>query len=302
MDPAALTGQTGGVAPAASTAQDNVGAPTATSVLLPDPIKVPLSFKEARGVELANAWKDRPDLPRQGPDGEVIYLYGATMPTMVCSPLEVCTIRLEPGEKVNDVHAGDTARWRISPSMTGSGSGETTLVVVKPTEAGLSTDLFITTDRRPYIIKLVSDETNWIPMLSFDYPADVQAQWAAYKANVAATQRASATAWQKNTLPNTGGQNLANLDFSYRLGGDHPAWMPVRVYTDGRKTYIQFPGNNFPEGAPALVSLAKGGSTVMVNYRLTGDRYVVDRVLHHAELLVGAGDSQERVTINKVGG
>lgn len=265
-------------------------------------IKVPLSFKEAHGVSLAEAWKDRPELPREGPDGEVVYLYGATLPTLVCSPLEVCTIRLQPGEKVNDVHAGDTTRWKISPSVTGTGASETTLVVVKPTDAGLSTDLFLTTDRRTYIIKLVSDPTNWMPMLSFDYPSDIAAQWAAYKEQVAAQKTAAANTWHRNTIPNTGGQNLANLNFDYRLGGDEPAWKPLRVYTDGVKTYIQFPATRFPEGAPALVAIAKGGATVMVNYRLTGDRYVVDRVLHHAALLAGVGSGQEKVTIDKVGG
>lgn len=269
--------------------------------VMPETMKVPLTFKERHGVDLANQWKDRPELPRQGPDGVVTYLFGATLPTLVCSPLEVCTIRLEPGEIVNDVHAGDTARWRISPSTVGSGKDMTTIVVVKATEAGLDTNLFVTTDRRAYSIKLISDAVEWMPMLAFDYPANLSADWAAYNKKVADQKKAAAATVARKTIPQSGGQRIDKLDFNYRISGDRTPWRPVRVYTDGRKTYIQFPSGSFPDGAPALVSLAKGGKAVMVNYRLKGDRYEVDRVLYNAELVVGTGRNQEKVKIRKVG-
>ncbi len=229
------------------------------------------------------------------------YLFGATLPTMVCSPLAVCTIELEKGEKVNDVHSGDTARWRISPSTIGTGSDQTTMVVVKPTDANLLTNLIVTTDKRAYMIKLVSTTSDWIPVLSFDYPQNLDAEWAAYRQKIASQKAATAATVRRNTIPNTGGQNVANLNFNYRISGDKTPWRPVRVYTDGHKTYIQFPSSSFPDGAPALVALTSR-SPVMVNYRLTGDRYVVDRVLYNAELVVGTGRTQQLVKITKTKG
>lgn len=280
----------------------NDGFPVAPSVM-PETMKVPLSFKEQRGVDLANQWKNRPELPREGPDGAVTYLYGASLPTLVCTPLVICTIQLEPGEIVEEggVHAGDTARWRISPAAVGSGKNLTTVVVVKPTEAGLRTNLLITSDRRVYSIKLISDPVEWMPTLAFDYPANLSADWAAYNKKVAGQKKAAAASAARKTIPRTGGQRIDKLDFNYRISGAKTPWRPVRVYTDGRKTYIQFPSGSFPDGAPALVSLAKGGKAVMVNYRLKGDRYEVDRVLYNAELVVGTGRHQERVKIKKVG-
>lgn len=268
---------------------------------------VPLTRKEAHGLTLADEWKNHPDLPRRSGDGSVVYLYGATMPTMICTPLEVCAIKLQAGEVVNDVHAGDAARWRISPANSGSGNSATTFVVVKPTDAGLTTDLFITTNRRSYTIKLVSDRKRWIPVLSFDYPSDIQAEWAAYKSHQEANRKAAAARRVRNTIPHTGGQNLANLDFNYSISGDRPSWTPLRVYTDGRKTYIQFPGGGFNNGAPALVALGRGGvfhkaAEQMVNYRRIGDRYVVDRVIERAALISGVGRDQERVVITRKGG
>src|SRR5271155_4314954 len=118
--------------------------------------QVPLDGKEAAGVALANQWKNHPDRPQRGADGSVVYLYGATLPTLVCAPLEVCAIRLQAGEVINYLHSGDTVRWRITPATSGVGEGATTHVIIKPTDAGLTTNIFIATDRRTYSIKLTS--------------------------------------------------------------------------------------------------------------------------------------------------
>ncbi len=213
--------------------------------------------------------------------------------------MQVCNIELQPGEIVNDVHAGDNARWKITPATMGSGANATTVIVVKPTDAGLVTNLSVATDRRLYSIKLASTQREWIPVLSFDYPDDVERQWAAYR-----EQHAKQV--YNNTMPT--GQNLANLDFGFRIGGDSPSWKPVRVYTDGSKTYIQFPSSSFNGEAPALVAKGNDGglfskaSEKLVNYRPIGDRYVVDKVLDRASLIVGVGRHQTEVTITRTGG
>lgn len=285
--------------PAAAPGQ-SVTQETLPPVPLISPNRIPLDPKETHGIELANEWKNNPDQPRRGADGSVKYLYGATLPTLVCTPLEVCSIKLQTGEVVNDVHAGDTVRWRITPATQGSGAASTTLIIIKPTDAGLTTNLIVTTDRRVYTIKLASTQSEWIPVLAFDYPDDVQREWAAYHA--AQVQHTAA-----NTLPETG-QNLANLDFGFRLSGDNPRWKPVRVYSDGSKTYIQFEATSFGSEAPALVALSderglfSSPTEQLVNYRVIGDRYVVDKVLERAALIVGVGNRQTKVIITRTGG
>lgn len=282
--------------PALATGQSDVPPP----VNLVSPDQVRLDGKEAHGVRLADQWKSHPDRPRRGADGRVKYLYGATMPTLVCSPLQVCNIELQPGETVIDINSGDTVRWKITPATMGNGANATTLLVVKPTDAGLVTNLSVTTNRRLYSIKLVSTQKNWIPVLSFDYPDDVERQWATYR-----SQQAKQVS--NNVMPTTG-QNLANLDFGYQIGGDSPNWKPVRVYTDGSKTFIQFPSSSFAGEAPALVAKGSNGglfskaSTDLINYRPVGDRYVVDKVIDRASLIVGVGSSQTEVTITRTGG
>jgi len=135
-------------------------------------------------------------------------------------------------------------------------------------------------------------------LIAFNYPDDMQRQWSAYRATVAFRAVASD--------PSAGG-NAANLDFGFRISGDNPHWRPLRVYTDGAKTYIQFPRSLGFGSAPALVGLDRDGgwfsdpSEEVVNYRMVGDRYVVDQVLDRAELVSGVGRGQTRVLITRDG-
>lgn len=262
------------------------------------PDTITLTPKEAEGVKLARQWRAHPDRPVRGEDGSVKYLFGATEPVLVCAPLKPCNIVLQAGEVVNDIHAGDKPRWVITPATMGAGPTETTVLVVKPKDVGLDSSLTITTDRRIYSIKLVSKKSEWMPFLTFDYPDDMDRAWQAYR-----ERHAKQT--YTNTMPT--GENLANLDFGYRIGGDSPAWKPVRVYSDGSKTYIQFPSAGFGGEAPALVAKGQGSwfssaPDKLINYRTIGDRYVVDKVIDRAALIVGVGSNQTEVTITRTGG
>ena len=300
--PAPLKGPT----PAKAGAEGASGAgaiPAASSAVpakMPPPVQLvspsaPLDAKERRAATLARQWRNRREMPQQGEDGVVRFLFGATLPTIVCAPLQICNLALQPGEVVHDVQVGDSVRWKVSPSVSGSGSDQTTHLIIKPVDAGLVSSLDVATNRRTYAIKLVSTQRDWMPLVAFNYPDDMQRQWSAYRQTVAFGAAA-------NTLPT--GENTANLDFGFQLSGDDPSWKPVRVYTDGAKTYIEFPRTISFTGAPSLVALDNtgwfsSGSTQMVNYRMLGNRYVVDRVLDRAELISGVGSGQTRVVITR---
>lgn len=264
------------------------------------PTQIQLNDKEQKALEIVRQWRNNPDKPRRSSDGTVMYLYGATLPTLICTPLQVCAIRLQAGEVVNDVHAGDSARWRITPSMIGGGPGAITNVIVKPTDSGLTTNLIITTDRRSYTIVLKSANHEWMPAIGFDYPDEQERTWANYKA-----QHNRAT--QAVTLAT--GENTAALDFGFSMGGDNPKWKPQRVYRSAEgKTYIQFASDKFLNDAPALVVIGKGGglwsgsSQQIINYRPIGDRYVVDGIPDQMALISGVGSEQVKVTIDYTGG
>ena len=130
--------------------------------------------------------------------------------------------------------------------------------------------------------------------MAFNYPDDAQSQWQAYQQTVGFGSAGT-------TLPT--GENVANLQFL--CVGNGPSWSPIRAYTDGAKTFIEFPSSISHQAAPALVALANDGSwfsrpsTQIVNYRVVGNRYVVDAALDRAALISGVGGDQERVLISR---
>jgi P-type conjugative transfer protein TrbG len=270
--------------------------PSATPppITLVSPAPVPLNSKERAAVTLSRRWANRNEMPHAGEDGYVRFLFGATMPTVVCAPLQVCNLSLQPGEIVNNVNLGDSVRWKITPSLSGTGGTQVTHLIIKPTDAGLISSLDVETNRRTYAVKLVSTQSSWMPLVAFNYPDDVQTQWSGYQQSV--SFGASAT-----TLPT--GENTANLQFLCISGG--PSWSPIRAYTDGAKTYIEFPSAIHSQAAPALVALANDGSwfsspsSQIVNYRVQGNRYVVDAALDRAALISGVGGDQQRVVISR---
>lgn len=255
-----------------------------------------LNAKERASSVMARRWRDHYERPARGADGVLRWTFGESLPSVVCSPLEVCDVALQPGEVVNSIHIGDKVRWSIMPAVSGLGADRTTHLIIKPSDAGLVTSILVFTDKRTYSIKLISTQHEWTPLTAFSYPDDENAAWAHYGATV--------TAGASQAAPTSAG-TAADLHF-YTVTGSAP-WRPVRVYSSAGKTYIQFPRSMAYGTAPALIGLANDGSWFnsaseqMVVYRIEGDKYVVDGVLDHAELVTGVGSSQTKVVIRRGG-
>jgi type IV secretion system protein TrbG len=259
---------------------------------------------------VAHQWETGVGTPTPGPDGRVLYVFGQGMPVMVCAPLRVCAVELQTGEHLeSQPQIGDSRRWEITPVMSGSGLDQTPLLVVKPIEAGLETDLIIPTDRRTYVVRLISDPMRFISRLAFQYPADDRAKWATFEAQQdAATRDAEAVAEQKRAEEDQAKDKQAgvlpmaenaldNLYFDYKLSGD-PAYRPERVLDDGLHTYLIYPNDGRFRELPTLLMLVNG-KTELVNFRVDGTRYIVDRLFDKAILVVGVGKKQTRVTITR---
>ena len=194
---------------------------------------------------------------------------------VITAPGQVTDIALQPGEVMGSVAAGDTVRWVIGDTTSGSGEAKQTHILVKPFTAGLSTNIVITTDRRTYHLALSSTELTAMSSLSWTYPAD---QLIALKA---AAEQARAAA------PVASGLAVDQLHFDYTISGDQPAWRPLRAFDDGRQTFIEFPESLSVGEAPPLFLVDGKGTASLVNYRVEGRYYVVDRLFDAAELRLG---------------
>src|SRR5271165_397776 len=139
---------------------------------------VPLTPTALEAVRVSERWQGEKNAPLPGPDGRVMYSFGAGLPTVVCAPLRVCMIEMQAGEKiVGEPHIGDSVRWNISPAMYGTGDQATAVIILKPQTPGLDTNLLITTDRRAYYLRLISKPEDYVARVAFAYPEDDTRKW-----------------------------------------------------------------------------------------------------------------------------
>jgi type IV secretion system protein VirB9 len=266
-------------------------------VTVPEPLPLPGQLKPLPSAEPAKL-DSRPPVERideankaarQEPsregyvDAVQVYPYSSgALYRLYAAPEQVSDIALQPGERLIAVSAGDTVRWVVGDTTSGAGESERVHILVKPVAPALKTNLVITTDRRAYHLELESNERTYMAAVSWHYPHDQLI--ALQKRNEEAT-RAS---WQiiDSDL------SIDRLRFRYEITGDTPPWRPVRAFDDTRKVYIEFPRRIDQGEAPPLFVVGPDGGTQLVNYRVHGNYYIVDRLFAAAELRLGEAPQQ----------
>ena len=251
--------------------------PTAVTDDRPRPLHTPPAWTVARGgtaagtptgrVENANA-AARVEPRREGYYNAIqIYPWSeGALFQVYAAPGQITTIALEPGESLTGagpIAAGDTARWIIGDTESGSGTSRRVHILVKPTREDISTNLVISTDRRVYLIELRARAALYMPAVAWAYPA----------------------------LP--AGQR-------YGLTGDTPPWRPISVFDDGRRVYVVFPRGIVQGEMPPIFVIGSEGETQIVNSRIHQNILIVDRLFGAAELRLGSGDRQQTVRIVRV--
>jgi type IV secretion system protein VirB9 len=251
-------------------------------------LAAPVAAQSNAGVQAANKAALREPSAAGYVHAVQVYPYAeGAVYRLYTAPERVSDIALQPGETVTSVAAGDTVRWTVGDTTSGSGEARRTHILVKPFSAGLSTNLVITTDRRVYRLQLTSTAASAMAAISWSYPQD---ELLAIQRQVAASAAAR---------PVANGIDVERLNFNYRITGDKPDWRPLRAFDDGRQTWIEFPPSMVQGEAPPLFVLGEEGEVALVNYRVTGRYYVVDRLFGAAELRLG-GKKQKIVRITRL--
>ncbi|MFN3321473.1 MAG: P-type conjugative transfer protein TrbG [Allorhizobium sp.] len=261
----------------------------------PRPLHVPPAWTVARGgqaagtptgrVENANA-AARVEPRREGYYNSIqIYPWSEGALYQVYAAVgQITTIALEPGESLTGagpIAAGDTARWIIGDTESGSGANRRVHILVKPTRPDISTNLVVTTDRRTYMIELRARESLYMPAVAWAYPAP--------------------PAGQRQTVPAAPVFPAeAARNYRYGLSGDSPPWRPISVFDDGRRIYVVFPAGIVQGEMPPIFVLGADGEPQIVNSRIHQNILIVDRLFSAAELRLGSGDRQQVVRIVRV--
>ncbi len=222
-------------------------------------------------------------------------------PIVDCAPLRTTDIQLQPGETITDVALGDTERWMATPAASGDPRNAVPHLAVKPQVPGIETNLTIYTTRHIYHL-LLRSRGHAMQEVEFYYPDELsEAMKVADAAAADAKQEAVDPHGDSDDIVKVAAVDPTQINFAYKVAGANVPWKPVRAFDDGSHVYVQMPAGMKSSEAPALLINA-GSGTQMVNYRVKGNYYVVDRLFSDAILVSGVGRDQDRVTISYAGG
>ena len=218
-------------------------------------------------------------------DGALYQVYAA--------PGQITDIALAAGEQLvgaGPVAAGDTVRWVIGDTESGTGPTKRVHILVKPTRAGpghQSRHQHRPADL-PCRAPLHREDLYGVGLVGLrarpaHRPAPAECRW----------QRL-ARRWRR-------GVDINALNFRYKIEGDTPPWRPLRAFDDGRQVFIAFPTGIGQGEMPPLWVIGPAGGAELVNYRIQGNHMVVDRLFAAAELRLG-GETQKKVRIVRTDG
>ena len=276
--PPALQGETGNTAPAAVPEIDYLS-----------PKTVPLTEAEKKALRLSGDWSRQNVEPVLTGGGKVVFVHGASLPTIVAAPMQVCDVELQAGETVHEIVVGDSSRWMVDSGTAGSGANAAAHLFIKPVDAGLESSAVITTDRRVYHLRLVSQRSGHTPYVGFLYSESLKQQADWKKARDAKEKE-----WQSTTVDGKSA-DLSALNFNYEVKGK-ASWRPERVYDDGRQTFIRLPEKSASGEMPVLL-VRKGKQDVLVNYRVKDSAMIVDGLFDRIALIIGVGGDQEKMEV-----
>ncbi|KGM86452.1 P-type conjugative transfer protein TrbG [Roseovarius mucosus DSM 17069] len=262
----------------------------------PRPLHTPPAWTVARGGEAAGTATGRVENanaaarvePRREGYYNAIQIYPwseGALYQVYAAPGQITNIALEPGESLTGagpIAAGDTARWIIGDTESGSGANRRVHILVKPTRDDISTNLVVTTDRRTYMIELRAREALYMPAVAWAYPA---------------------TPGQRQTVPAAPvipAEAARNYRYGLQVRGDSPPWRPLSVFDDGRRVYVVFPRGIVQGEMPPLFVIGSDGETQIVNSRVHQNVLIVDRLFGAAELRLGSGNRQQVVRIVRI--
>lgn len=272
--------------------------PAAVTDERPKPVLIPPAWTVARGGEAAGTPTGRVEnanaaarvQPRREGYYNAIQIYPwseGALYQVYAVPGQITDIALEPGESLTGagpIAAGDTARWIIGDTESGSGVTRRVHILVKPSRPDIATNLIVTTDRRTYMLELRSGEKPYMPSVAWAYPQPPASQ----RQSVPATPVIPAVAARNYRYAQTDTGN--------------PPWKPIAVYDDGRHVYVEFPAGIVQGEMPPLFVIGPQGEAQIANNRIYQHILIVDRLFGAAELRLGAGDKQQTVRIVRTDG
>ena len=209
------------------------------------------------------------------------YMEGALY-EIYSAPFHVTDIMLQPGETLTSPPAaGDTARWSLDVTTSGTGKDQRVHIFLKPHLSSLRTNIAVSTDKHIYHLECQSFNETYQAGVSWYYPKDELANL---------TNRIKAT--NDTRMDIIANLKVSDLNFNYTIKGSS-SWKPLRAFDDGKKVFIQFPADIEQGELPPLFIVTKESDSQLVNYRYQKHYYIVDRLFDKALLQLGTSNPEK---------
>jgi type IV secretion system protein VirB9 len=163
------------------------------------------------------------------------------------------TVEFGADERIENVSIGDSLAWQVTPNRRAD------TLFIKPIEFDAATNMSVITSKRRYTFQLSAEEPSGpgdpaiIYRVKFTYPPEPTTDASPQEGPL--------------VVP-------ANANSNYSVSGS-PRNIPARIYDDGVKTYMEWPGN---ASTPAVFALGVDGAEAVVNFIMRGNLMVVERV------------------------
>ena len=230
-------------------------------------------------------------VPAANPGDFTTFPFGYARPRLNCGALKLCQVELQPGETLtDDPLLGDRERWDVDQTS----SRDISVIVVKPKECDVRTNLLIVTNRRRYVVDLEAPacrSTNpsgeYMTGIRFWYPGEVPEV-------------------EEEPDPLDGMLvNVRDLNTNYRWQTSRRvSWNPQRIFDDGVRTIIQLVPEAQNGAMPVLYGVTEDGTREQVNVvprpDPTGTYLIADRVLTRGVLVLRDGSRERTLTLDNL--
>jgi type IV secretion system protein VirB9 len=197
---------------------------------------------------------------------------------VVCKVLSLSVIQLENGEvPIGVPYLSDTLRWEITGDVWKTTDGlSVQLIMIKPLESGLTTNMILVTNQRIYQFVLNSTRDSYMPMVKFRYPNSQKKFITAETLQRETEQREREREEQEQYL-----------SYNYKIvsgwalsGWFKPVWQPLEAWDDGHKTYIRLPRGVLQNEYPTVFEKSR----YIINYRVSENVMMLDKLVSEVTL------------------
>lgn len=201
---------------------------------------------------------------------------------IISSSYSVTDIRLEKGERIlGNVAIGDPSLWMLETTESEENGDRIVHLLVKAQQDAGYTTMIVPTTRRTYYFRLTATDKTAMVGCRFIYNKK--------NYNIGSFAKADD---KKEVFINAG-----KMDFNYSISNDYP-WAPAAVFSDTKKTVIQFPPSFTTSSLAPALYIKRGNDIGLINYIIKGNLYITDTIINDEESLVLITNG-ENIEINR---